>query len=339
MKLISTFGIEFTYVLPDIYAHDFDRERGIIGQISFPFNRELDKLNKKLGYKSSFTYAHEDCAALEIGSPVFSTLNQITSYYEALTKLAKKFGFQTHRQTSSSGGGHIHVKLPALSCNDRIKILTNAMRDIYNRPYLNYLFNDPCDQETSGCFTEFLTTKNEDWVREGPDDMALSLYNVLKNILNPEVNDFETTILNLRKAYDTYVIKKRQDYTYNIVEDFADTIFYKMRFNDCMIRYNREYNTIEFRIFDMAKDAEQLQLMVRFANAYMNKIFKMDNLAPVNHGTSYAANRKFLNSYKDVNKGIAEFNELLIELKLDPKDYKQFHKNYKDRIRLGYRLN
>jgi hypothetical protein len=81
---------------------------------------------------------------------------------------------------------------------------------------------------------------------------------------------------------------------------------------------------------------------VAFVNNYFNRILqltKQNKLVPITIEPNIADWKKFKNQYRDIDKGIRDFNKLLIDLKLDPKDYKEFHKKYRERLRLGYRLN
>lgn len=80
---------------------------------------------------------------LEIRSPVMSRLRDIMQYYDFVCDVVRKEGMQPHLNGHMSGGGHLHVS--PIGKKWDTGLVYEIFRDWLNRPWLNWIFNDPED--------------------------------------------------------------------------------------------------------------------------------------------------------------------------------------------------
>jgi hypothetical protein len=131
-----TIGIELT-AMPDLTAG----ERSSFGDSAASYLARL--VRDLLRYKKQKTNdVDRDVKAVEVSSEPLKTWGEAKKFYDTVTDAFSRFGLKSHVEDTISGGGHIHVG--GMSTKDMV----NTMRDIQNRPYLNWIFNDPDDQTT-----------------------------------------------------------------------------------------------------------------------------------------------------------------------------------------------
>jgi hypothetical protein len=263
MKLVSTIGIEFSYVLPDELSPNWCIEEDMADTYSRALNLHLRKVSKLMKLKVPYNCgrAHNDQGAIEVSSPVFENIQQLTQYFNELQDITKKFRLKTHRESSGGGGGHIHLKVPKyLKKHDEMLFVINIMRDLANRPYLNYFFNEPCDDHTSNTMSSILSqNRSSEFNFQFTDCDKMS-----DVILNPNIEDsnafekiwlqyFEKFIPYAQKNYSSFWADKAISHPYNMIykNNFFD-------YRELSAIYNLEYRTIEFRFFDMPKNESQL---------------------------------------------------------------------------------
>lgn len=162
-KLLTTVGIEYTYLYPS-------------DGTDFCF------LGAKLSYvdllKGTTRHAHHDCGALEIPSPVHRTWSGMKRFYTRLHRRAQKLKLKTHKsfqlengitEDVSNGGGHVHLGM--LSKNNKLfyPFYFNIANDFANRPYLNWIFNQWMDNENANHYSahpkwmRFAQIRRHDW--------------------------------------------------------------------------------------------------------------------------------------------------------------------------------
>lgn len=266
MKLYTKIGIEYTY-LPN-------NKRDVITSCV---------LNK---IKDEFKTTHDDCGALEIPSPVHKNFKDIKKFYKAHRKLVNKYKFKSHVDGIMSGGGHIHVDYPKGTNDFKNRFLLNFMRDLANRPYINWIFNEWCDDNTAEHF-------------------------VYKNI--------KKLIEGKETGYDGFTKRDPIDW----ISSFYDA--------PCSVR--KYSKTIELRFFDAKRNWFEVKLHVAFINKYYKYI---TDITKKGHNVELKVFKKCHLKKFTFKKSVKEFNELLVKLKLDPKDYKRFIDiNYKERIKHG----
>lgn len=132
MAFATTVGIEYTFNGSSPYV---SYNRMVVG---------LDKI-AKANKDKEFSKIYDDLC-LEIPSPVHKSYKDMRRFYTKMMRYLKGFPIATHTEGEMNGGGHIHVGVPKHWQEDRKKaFIYNFLSDIANRPYLNWIFNEWCD--------------------------------------------------------------------------------------------------------------------------------------------------------------------------------------------------
>lgn len=293
-KLFSTFGIEFGYLPPRLNKepqqlnHLYDCQENLAGGFADIFRTEFETSGVRV------LNIGDDEGCLEITSKPFKTLKECKKVFDFCQKMAKKYNVTTHRDDQYSGGGHIHWGLGHLSPKERVKFLVTLYRDIHNRPYLNWMFNEFCDIFSA---EPYFTTD---------DNCVDSCQSVLSLILD---------------------------------DNFAKNVIEKTPTNDglngiegqkgCCTRYDRDYKTVELRIFDAKRAWWEVEAHVKFGSAYMNYIQAQAKKKRLVKMT--VKNREDI--LAKVPTAVKEFKAFVEELGLDWKVYKKFIPlNWKPRL-------
>jgi hypothetical protein len=88
-----------------------------------------------------------DGGCVEASSPILTTHEETEKWYKGMSGLMLQLGMTPHHDKMISGGGHLHVgPLP-------LKTAINCIRDMQNRPYLLWIFNEPDNTLASDLFT------------------------------------------------------------------------------------------------------------------------------------------------------------------------------------------
>ena len=315
-------GVEFTYLLNKRYPTYGDVE-GYAYKVEYSLIGNLSGVNKKF----NFLEVHNDCGVVEVDSPIFKTLGGMQKFFSKLNGIAKnKHGLATHNQHKGSGGGHIHVGMPKKFTDKQLLLfLLNIRRDMGNRPYLNYIFNEYCDDHTSNHY-----------ILERP------CYDY-DNFLNPNLNDFEQIIgyykeqSDIGRWYDTRVEPFKRKKHSKVRKEMLNLLYG----GECYTRVNNSYETVEFRIFDMPHNAKDLEDHIKFVDRYMRYIEKISKKGILikSKVLDEKQTKKYCRSFSNKAKTKREFKAFLSELKLDYKDYSRFYKrNFLTKIDLNYKL-
>jgi hypothetical protein len=181
-------------------------------------------------YPEARVYA--DNGVVEVCSPVHRDWKSMREWYRwmvnelgsSVTVINKKKG---------SGGGHINCAMPKKL---KEKFMYNLLVDIGNRPYLNWIFNDPSDNHTANCMWD-------------SKDMQRIYEHVHKNKekWDADDSDFISTLGELITLTNS--------------RGFA-------------IRVKSEYH-FEFRCFDAIRNERDLEDIVIFVSEYMRSIYSM----------------------------------------------------------------
>lgn len=86
---------------------------------------------------------------IEFNSPPLRTTEDLEKFYREFRRIASALGLKPHHEKHMSGGGHLHVT-PISGRWDK-NFVADVYRDISNRPYLNWIFNDPSDDWNASC--------------------------------------------------------------------------------------------------------------------------------------------------------------------------------------------
>ena len=275
-------------------------------------------------------------------------MRQIQAFYSLLDRKAKKYDLITHSKFESSGGGHIHVGIPRnLTAFGLFHFLLNLQTDLSNRPYLNYLFNENCDERNSFHPLQF---KNCNYTLRKPpvvsnvgelqhywlDAMRRLISERGWNSTSPSlVINGDTTC----KDIDRYTKRSKGNY-----REVIGSIISLFGGQDTYMRLNRDFYTIEFRIFDMVRNGIDLSNHVNFLNNYLHYVCdltqKGEIIKPCFKRNNAKTRIRVCDSFRDPYKTRTEFKKLLMVLNLKWGDYKIYYsRNYLSRLKLGYKFN
>ena len=190
-------------------------------------------------------YESDECGC-EVATPIIRKLDEVTKYYKSFKAFTNKFGFSTNINTSEGGLGGCHIHLDLSWIKDKSlkrKLASNIGIYLTNNPQLNWAFNDVNDNINANS----LLLPNSKRLR-------------LRSVVNFEGNPVEfKEFLNDRYPYRAF-----------IVNPLITNIFK----NYC-VRYNEDYDTVEFRIFDMPNDLDRHLLHYDVAMAIYKHCYKL----------------------------------------------------------------
>ena len=136
MKFCTTLGYEFTF-LPGKSSRESTRADALSNLVRADmFDMELQGT------------ADTDEKAVEIDSPPFKTLWSLQEYWEKIESIVSQYDLVATHPDKYSGGGHIHAGNPRGIKKELFWL--NCIREVQNRPYLNWMFNeydDDCSSE------------------------------------------------------------------------------------------------------------------------------------------------------------------------------------------------
>lgn len=140
IKLGRSFGMEFTF---EKYS-----KKKTIDQQSCEMSCAL--LNS-LGF-----HACADCGnVVEVPTPILYHSNDAALYFKIVRIFLGNYGYVTKNDWSTGGGCHVHLERKSK------EFAGNLFRIIYNRPWLNYVFQDWYDYDTS-LPLQYFHSKNTD---------------------------------------------------------------------------------------------------------------------------------------------------------------------------------
>lgn len=152
---IVPMGFEYTYFLSK-------RQRPVSVDIedSMQYADELDVYEEKLS-KSRFakgcSLIYIDGPCIEICTPVHQSKSEVLKFFKKMKSEATKLKLDARPTEMASGGLHINCAIPnntnikGLPRGFGNKFMRNLITDMANRPYLNWVFNDPMDTENANC--------------------------------------------------------------------------------------------------------------------------------------------------------------------------------------------
>jgi hypothetical protein len=318
-QLFCTMGVELTWLYPKALSE----EQWISGYSSLLSALFREKKFKHWGVLN-------DGGALEISTPPFLTFQQLSRYYsrlmtyiEQMNTVSKVLTGQNRdlvysRSDTVSGGGHIHVGFPRHMSRNAAFLagfLTNLFRDVQNRPYLNWVFNDPGDVKSAENFfylkEAYYRSSRWDKPKPSPDCWKESKFLQFVFFDNP-VFPQEWT------AQDVYSV-------FDISKGSA-------------VKTSRPYNgkpwTMEFRFFDAKWNLEEIRLHVEFLDTYLRYIEKKT--------LKGSLVRTVIHTKEDIavlgakGRALKQFKSFMEEIGLDYGNYHQFvERNYRKREEAG----
>jgi hypothetical protein len=293
VKLPFTTGIEFTYLT---------KNKAYEENLSYAYKNLITVDMDKAKLKTHNIMCDE--YAIEIASPVFKTWKEIEKFYGRMNEIVTKYPLVTHRKDTVSGGGHIHQGIPDKFLKNPVWLLcylVNVFRDITNRPYLLWIFNEPSNYKSSRSFV---------WMK--PEEPSLSSRSRLYDIL-----------FNSHSKIDLYYK------VVDVLQMFDDTKGFA-----CRVDSNNLRPTIEYRFFDTPTSWKETELFVKFAGRYLN--YLTQRTLAGHQARIYIDSPKDITILSRNDQCLHLFKSLLNGLDLNFKDYEPLiQKNYETRKRLG----
>lgn len=248
-------------------------------------DRLVDKINEALP-KTDESIVYLDSHCVEIGSPVHRTWKQCSHYYREMIKQAKKHRLTPTSRKQGGGGCHINVSIPKKNGKTDVRFMIKLLCDLVNRPYINWIFNEPSDNHTA-------------------NNYAYKLLKLIKDLNIKDLSKWEahsTDWPTIRSHFDDRGMSIR----------IKNNEHFELRCFD-MVRSERDLKdvlTFVSRYLKMVKSQKRPAKMVW-------NIPQEDDIDDIDVDLSPSI---------DVEKTdvITEFKNLLSKLKLDYKDYRRF---------------
>ena len=321
VPFFSTMGMELTWLWP---------HRQQENDWLFAYSSLLSLMFKVT--KFPHHNCHNDGGALEIATPAFDSLDKFSKYYARLEKQLHKVEevhklltgqsveFVHNRNDTVSGGGHIHVAIPKHILKDPLWLacfLSNLFRDMNNRPYLNWIFNDWGNTQSAENFIRLREEQNK------------HAYHGLEE-LKPSPNNWKTLPF-LRVLYQDDPKLPPLWGTRDILQCFDINKGYALKVSR---DYGRKPNTMEFRCFDTKRDFSEIELHADFVNSYLwyiDKVSKSGKLIRAKIKSREDIAKLALN-----NRCVDEFKSFTERIGLNYGKYERFvETNYRHRAQAG----
>ncbi len=280
-KLPYQIGIELT-MMPQCLSKN-GKEYGD-NSIADSYGNIVMKILDRDGIK--YNNADGDQKAVEVSSDILKTWKEVETFYTKVSKVMIDVGLKPQCDQLISGGGHIHVgKVPK-------EIVVNTMRDIQNKPWLGWIFNDPDDKTCNSYASTFKTIGDE--LRKASQE------------INANPGLFSRSISNEAKVALMFFGNPKFVGSNCLPDD-------KSR----MTRYAKDYDTLEFRFFRAPDDWNEQKAHIEFVFAYLKYIKETYKDTRVVVTVDSEAKVKAFTEVQCKN----EFFALLETLKLDKANY------------------
>ncbi len=335
VPFFSTLGMELTWLYP--------RKRGESEWITSFVNALKARFDKN---NIAYYDIYNDGDALEVATPGFSCFQDIEKYYFVLIDqinifpemhklfMGRRSRLVYNREDTVSGGGHIHVAIPKRILEGEpiwlFLFLGNIFRDINNRPYLNWIFNDWGNIQSAKSFVDYKEGfLKEDYHYDGFEKKNKRFdfrENKLLNIIfskNPRINPEITRdyVFETFSHHKGYAIRFAREEKYDNLNPYSKNEPGKYK-----------PVTIEFRFLDTKRSLEEIRLHVNFVNAYLRYIEQKTisgELVEIKVHTL-----RDINYISQNDRCLKRFREFLNEIGLDHQEYEFFiDKNYRRRAK------
>ncbi len=245
-KLVHTMGIELTMMPPMLSKNPNTHDGRIVTGLAAVIEGLMDRDAKGLQARD----AHKDGFAVEVPSKPMKTFGEIKRFYDYVSRTMRAVGLTPHHAHITSGGGHIHMGSVSLP------VMINALRDIQNKPWLAWVFNEPDDSNSANSYTEDLEAL------DAKLKVAARTINCDPTLFNDgEVSDDAACALTF------YGDLKYASLGY-LPDDKGE-----------VARYCQRYKTLELRFFEAPADWDEQEAHVRFADAYMRWVARTYKVA------------------------------------------------------------
>ncbi len=211
----------------------------------------------------------DDCG-IEVPTPIITDKKDITRYFNEFKTfaLSNNIAIDINKARCALGGGHIHMNISDMKLSLRKLFLKNVGIFMSNNPQLNWGFNDVNDTWNANSLLSI-----------PPSDSISTLFSSFY-----EFNIDKLAYVNGENTYictpDGRIGENSKRYLYQFKHDrypfrafISDPLKVKLN-KKFAIRYNDNYKTVEFRIFDMPKSLGQHLLHYDVATAIYNHCYK-----------------------------------------------------------------
>jgi len=188
-------------------------------------------------------FSSDSCGA-EISTPIVKSQEDVVRYYKELTWLTKKYNLTVDGEIAQCplGGCHIHKSLEFFNEVEKHYFIKNIAIFMTNYPELNWGFNEPFDNWNANSLLAPVKHVGENF---GLDSSGVN-YRYLR-IKDEEGNNKEITKIIYKKNGGLYKFRKDNNAFRAMMSAPLEGQLNKRH----AFRYNKHYNTVEFRIFDM----------------------------------------------------------------------------------------
>ncbi len=247
-------GFEFTA------ARAIKKNPNYTGNLSF--RRGFDAVVKKLSRKISDVkwinnnYTSDGCGC-EVSTNIIKSNSGVIKKFKEFNNFVNNnnLSIDITKATCGLGGCHIHMDLSYMEEPFKERFLKNAAIFMTNNPELNWGFNDVNDNVNAN---SLLTNTAGHDIFGSP---------ILMTCFADDFNGWKI------KPKDKTILKKFKNDRNPFKAFLAHPTHITLKKNFA-IRYNEDYKTIEFRIFDMPKDLTQHLLHYDVAKAIYNHCYK-----------------------------------------------------------------
>jgi hypothetical protein len=284
--LVRQMGIELTFMSP--YA-DGKPNSDVDSELAGGYARILQAiLNQR---KVRFNDCSRDIRAVETSSPILKTWSEVEKFYKSVSNAALEIGLRPHVEKLISGGGHIHVG------ELKPELIAAMFREVQNRPWLNWVFNEPDDHNTHSYNSNLSSVDSK-----------------LKKACMTVGCD-PTLFMGGRSMSSEAQVGLL---FYGPVEHVNRAWFPNDKSR--VVRYAKEYDTFEFRFFRAPNHWEEQKAHVEFVEAFIKYVEKKvkDKVKIV---TEMDSSTKLLAFTAEQSKD--EFLKFLTELELKHEPYQE----------------
>lgn len=308
-----TLGVEFTYLPPHMIDPDHFEAKDVNEELSEVFSKLLEYRLKKANIKHLGVAV--DCHCIEINSPPFNTAEDMLIYRENLDHFARQLKLIPHADAAISGGGHLNY-----GGLDDFTIVHLA-RDISQRPYIAWAFNDPCDNLI---FPTILPTLKDRQAAEVKSFTSKKRPGT--NLSRRVLQNYNTNYyIDVDGVYCRY-----HPHTDDVIEEYDDLVAASLRLcnRDAAIRYRTADGEplLEYRFFEAARNQKEQADHVDFGTAYIQWITDRNDIELPEYWAANAVEKNI--TYADLlapwtlKRCQKEFMQFIGMLGLDKRRYK-----------------
>lgn len=223
--------------------------------------RKYDRQNEPISKHSwiNKNFQSDDCGC-EIPTPIVNNKKEVITYFKQFKRFVVSHNLTINIADAKCGGGgcHIHKDISFMTPSQKKLFIKNVGVFFINYPELNWGFNDVNDNiNANSLLNDYSSYEKSNYMSHNINIAFIDHNDLLYpyNNNNPIVKKFgyDNNPINLFLAYPTKLILKKR---------FA-------------MKYNKDYKTVEFRIFDMPKTLNQHLLHDDVATAIYNYCYKL----------------------------------------------------------------